>query len=64
VPVACFIELAFQKLSPMALDAFSSFCCSNSLVKMMYQEPMLMMIMMISVPLATKSPCFHSASRP
>src|SRR5258707_9103330 len=31
---------------------------------MMYQEPMDMMIRMISVPRETKSPCFHGAWRP
>src|SRR5450830_320689 len=34
------------------------------LVIRMYQEPMDMIAMMISVPLATKSPVFHNASRP
>src|SRR5436853_444814 len=37
---------------------------SYSLVTRMYQLPMLMITRMISVPLATKSPCAHSADRP
>ena len=59
-----FTEPEVQKFAAAALALLSSLRCSNSLVKMMYQLPMLMMIMMISVPRATTSPCFHSASSP
>ncbi len=38
--------------------------CSKNFVNMMYQVPSDMMTRMISVPRATKSPPFHSASRP
>ena len=40
------------------------FRLSYSLVTRMYQLPMLMITRMISVPLATKSPCAHSADSP
>ncbi len=59
-----FTEPALQKVLAAASALFISLRCSNSLVKMMYQLPMLMMTMTISVPRATKSPCAHSAASP
>ena len=55
-----------SKLMRSAKAASESFWSAGSisLVKMMYQLPIDMMTMMISVPRATKSPCFQSASRP
>src|SRR5437764_997834 len=38
--------------------------CAMYLAMPMYQVPIDMMIRMISVPRAMKSPCFHSASMP
>jgi hypothetical protein len=63
-PTPAFTELAFQKESAPLLALFIIVRCSKSLVKMMYQLLIDMMSMMISVPLATKSPWFHSAFRP
>ena len=57
-------ELPFQNASAPAVPLLSICCCSNSLVKMMYQLPIDMITMMISVPRATKSPCVHRAFRP
>ena len=57
-------EPALQNFSCACLACLPSLFCSASLVKITYQEPMLMMIMMISVPLATMSPWAHRALRP
>jgi hypothetical protein len=58
-------RLAFLK-KPLraALASPEIFRLSYSLVMRMYQLPMLMITRMISVPLATKSPCAHSADSP
>src|SRR5258706_9872955 len=45
-------------------DSALIFRLSYSLVTRMYQLPMDMTTRMMSVPLATKSPCAHSADRP
>ena len=54
----------FTKLFEQGKLLKSANAVTDSLVKITYHEAMLMMIMMISVPRATKSPCAHSASRP
>src|SRR4029453_9964659 len=54
----------FQKAADISRLSRISLNCSHSFTKMMYQLPIDMMTRMISVPLETKSPCFHSASRP
>ena len=55
---------ALQNLLLASLASFRTRACSISLTTPMYQEPIDMMTRMINVPLATKSPCFHSASMP
>src|SRR5258708_27958429 len=62
--MASFTVLAFQNFSSASLASFMTRACSISLTTPIYQEPIDMMTRMINVPLATKSPCFHSASSP
>src|SRR5712664_1472514 len=57
-------ECACQNLSSASLPSFSIRLCSSTLMMPMYQEPTDMIMSMISVPLATKSPWRQSASRP
>ena len=53
-----------RRLLRISRASRSSWLCSHSFAKMMYQDPIDMITRMISVPLATQSPCFQSASRP
>src|SRR5450830_1228492 len=57
-------DAAFQNFVRASVACPDNFTWSMILVIRMYQEPMDMIAMMISVPLATKSPVFHNASRP
>src|SRR5688572_16640255 len=57
-------EPACQNLACTSLAWRKSFICSYTFTNMMYQLPMDMITRMISVPLDTKSPCFHRASSP
>src|SRR3954464_15870192 len=58
------IDDAFQNFWDTSADCLKIFIWSISLVMMMYHEPMDISDRMISVPLETKSPSFHSASIP
>jgi len=59
-----FTECSCQNFSSASLASFSILLCSSTLMMPMYQEPTDMIMSMISVPLATKSPCRQSASMP
>ena len=57
-------EPADQKVLMHVRAWRKSLNCSYTFTNMMYQQPIDMMIRMMSVPLVTKSPCFHIASMP
>src|ERR1700674_93706 len=60
----CCTEPAVQNVLLASRACPINLNCSNSLVIMMYQLPIDMITRMMSVPRATKSPPFHSASSP
>ena len=64
VATPSFTECSCQNFSSASLASFSIRLCSSTLTMPIYQEPIDMIMSMISVPLATKSPCRQSASMP